>query len=75
MTMKAKLIAGVSAGMIALGALATPNKAEAYWNGWWIPGAVAGGLALGAAIASTNYYYYGYSPYYYGYRPYYAYRP
>jgi hypothetical protein len=44
--------------------------------GWWIPGAVVGGLALGAAIASRPYYYpgyygYGYDPYYYGGSPYY----
>ena len=23
------------------------------WGGWWWPGAVIGGLALGAAVAST----------------------
>ena len=68
--MKTKFIAVGSAAMIAL-AVAMPSKAEADWNGWWIPGAVVGGLALGAAIASTNPYYYGYRPYYYGYRPYY----
>ncbi len=72
--MRTKLMVGVSAAVIALGALATPNKAEAHWNGWWLPGAVIGGVAIGAAIASTNYYY-GYGPYYYGYGPYYAYRP
>lgn len=33
------------------------------WGGWWLPGAVIGGLALGAAVAAT------YPPYY---PPYYA---
>lgn len=66
--MKTKFIAAASAAMIAL-ALAMPNKAEAHSNGWWVPGAVFGGLALGAAIASSNSYYYGYRPYYYDYGP------
>ncbi len=77
--MKTKLIAVASAAMIALAAVAIPNKAEAYWRGgWWVPGAVLGGLALGAALASRPYYYgygpyyaYDYGPYYYGYGPYY----
>jgi hypothetical protein len=72
--MKLKLIALASAAMIGLTAVAIPNEAEARWRGggWWIPGAVVGGLALGAAIASRPYYYgpgyysYGYDPYYYG---------
>src|SRR5262245_34167447 len=77
--MKLKLIALVSAAMIGLTAVAIPNEAEARWRrgGWWIPGAVVGGLALGAAIASRPYYYgpgygYGYDPYYYGGGPYYG---
>jgi hypothetical protein len=71
--MKHKLIAVVSAAVIGLTAAAIPNKAEAHWRGgWWVPGAVIGGLALGAAIASSPYYYnYGYGPYYYGGGPYY----
>jgi hypothetical protein len=77
--MKLKLIALASAAMIGLTAVAIPNEAEARWRrgGWWIPGAVVGGLALGAAIASRPYYYgpgyygYGYDPYYYGGGPYY----
>jgi hypothetical protein len=77
--MKVKLMAAVSAAVIGLtAAVAVPNKAEANWRGgWWVPGAVIGGIALGAAIASRPYYYgpgyYGYAsgPYYYGGGPYY----
>jgi hypothetical protein len=72
--MNSKLIALASAAVIALTAVAIPNQAEARWRGggWWIPGAVVGGLALGAAIASRpygpGYYGYGYAPGpYYGY--------
>ena len=68
--MKTKLIAVASAAMIGLTAVAIPNKVEAHSNGWWIPGAVVGGLALGAAVASSPYYYGG-GPYYYGGDPYY----
>jgi hypothetical protein len=72
--MKRKLIAVASAAMIALtAAVATPNKAEAHSNGWWIPGAIVGGLALGAIASGAYrpYYGYGYDPYYYGGGPYY----
>jgi hypothetical protein len=71
--MKHKLVAVASAAMIGLTAAAIPNEAEAHWHGgWWVPGAVIGGLALGAAIASRPYYYdYGYGPYAYDYGPYY----
>src|SRR5215468_12323983 len=77
--MNSKLIALASAATIAVATVAIPDQAEARWRGggWWIPGAVVGGLALGAAIASRPYYYgpgyYGYAsgPYYYGGGPYY----
>jgi hypothetical protein len=70
--MKTKLIAVASVAVITLAAIATPKQAEARWRGhggWWVPGAVVGGLALGAAIASRPYYGYGYAPgpYYGGY--------
>jgi hypothetical protein len=70
--MKSKLIAVASAAIIGLTAVAIPNEVEARSRGWWIPGAIVGGLALGA-IASSAYrpYYYGPGPYYgYGYGPY-----
>jgi hypothetical protein len=72
--MNSKLIALASAATIAVTAAAIPNQAEARWRGggWWVPGAVVGGLALGAAIASRPYYYGG-GPYYaYGGNPYYG---
>jgi hypothetical protein len=81
--MNLKLIALASAAMIGLTAVAIPDQAEARWRrgGWWVPGAVVGGFALGAAIASRPYYYdggpyyaYDYGPYYYGGGPYYYYQ-
>jgi hypothetical protein len=73
--MNSKMIALASAATMALTAVAIPNQAEARWRGsggWWIPGAVIGGLALGAAVASRPYYYGG-GPYYaYGGSPYYG---
>jgi hypothetical protein len=72
--MKVKQIAVASAAVITLAAVAIPDQAEARWRGygWRAPvaaGAVVGGLALGAAIASRPYYGYGYAsqPYYGGY--------
>ena len=70
--MKMKLVALASAAMIALTAVVVPDQAEARWRrggGWWVPGVVVGGLALGAAIASRPYYYGPgyYGPGYYGY--------
>lgn len=69
--MKRKLIAVAAAAMIGFTAFAIPNQAEARWRGhgggWWVPGAVVGGLALGAIASSA------YRPYYGGYGPYYGY--
>ena len=64
--MNSKLIALASAVTIVLATVAIPDQAEARWRrgGWWVPGAVVGGLALGEAIASRPYYY---GPGYYGY--------
>jgi hypothetical protein len=69
--MRTKLIAVASAAIIGLTAAAIPNTADARWRGgggWWIPGAVVGGLALGAIASNAYrpYYGYGYNPYYYG---------
>ena len=72
--MKKALIALAAAATIGVTAVATPAKVEAHSNGWWIPGAIIGGLAIGA-IASGGYYgrpyYYGGGPYDYGPGPYY----
>lgn len=62
-----------AAGAIAAAAIATPTEAEAR-RGWWVPGAVVGGLAAGAIIAGAAGAYGPYGPY--GYGPgYYAYGP
>ena len=49
--MKRKLIAIASAAIIGLSGFVAPGKAEAHSNGWWIPGAIVGGLAIGALAA------------------------
>jgi hypothetical protein len=75
--MRRKLIAVTSAAMLALTATALPQKAEAR-DGWWVAGAVVGGLALGVLAANAYYYnpyWYGYYPAYYGYYPAYGYYP
>src|SRR5262245_57945722 len=70
--MTVKQIAVASAAVITLATVAIPNQAEARWRGygWRAPvaaGAIVGGLALGAAIASRPYY--GYGGYGYAYAP------
>lgn len=79
--MKKTLIALATAATIAVTAIAAPTRAEAR-DGWWIPGAIFGGLALGALAASAAYgpyygprYYYGPGPYWGGWGPAYAYAP
>lgn len=81
--MRRKSIAFAAAAMIGLAAITVPNKAEAYGRGWWIPGAVIGGLAAGAIISGAygySYYnpccyYYPRPVYYYYYGPEYYYTP
>lgn len=82
--MKKTLMSLATAATIGVTTISAPTKVEAHSSGWWIPGAVVGGLALGAIISSAYrpyyyygpgpYYYYGPGPYYYGPGPYY-YRP
>jgi hypothetical protein len=65
------MTAVATAAIIAAAAIA-PTDAEAR-RGWWIPGAVVGGLAAGAIIAGAAG---AYGPYgYYGPGPAYAYGP
>ena len=76
----------VMAGCLVLALLLTISLApsDAWANGhvhrggghfgFWGPGLVLGGLALGAAVSAPYYYRYG-SPYYYGYGPDYYYAP
>ncbi|HEY6023044.1 MAG TPA: hypothetical protein VIV34_02565, partial [Pseudolabrys sp.] len=71
--MKKSLVALATAATIVVTAVATPAKVEAHSSGWWIPGAIIGGLAVGAIASGAYYrpYYYGPGPYYYGGGPYY----
>jgi hypothetical protein len=48
--------------------LSSAVPSYAFHGGWWIPGAVLGGLALGTALAYP-YYAYPYPPYAYPYYP------
>jgi hypothetical protein len=86
--MRRKAIALAAAALIGLAAVASPSKVEARSSGWWIPGAIVGGLAIGAIMSGAygpyydepccyyypRPYYYYYGPRYHYYRPYY-YRP
>jgi hypothetical protein len=71
------MTAVAAAALVAVAAIAAPTEAEAR-RGWWVPGAVIGGLAAGAIIAGAAgaygpYGYYGPGPaYYYGPGPYYG---
>jgi hypothetical protein len=66
------MTAVAAAALIAVAAVAAPTEAQAR-RGWWVPGAVIGGLAAGAIIAGAAG---AYGPYYYGPAPgYYAYGP
>lgn len=67
--MRKKIMTISAAALIGLITIAAPNKAEAYSRGWWIPGAILGGLAIGTIISGA------YGPYYYGPGPYYYYYP
>ncbi|HEY7457860.1 MAG TPA: hypothetical protein VH765_03825 [Xanthobacteraceae bacterium] len=49
--MKRTLVAMAAAAALAAGTIAVPQKAEAHaW--WWIPAALVGGVALGAAVGA-----------------------
>ena len=73
--MRRKAIAVAAAALIGFTAIAAPTKAEAR-NGWWIPGAILGGLAVGAIVSNAYSwpgYYYNPCCYYYPRRAYYYY--
>lgn len=62
-----------AATIVTAAAVAAPSDAQAR-RGWWVPGAVVGGLAVGAIIAGSAgaygpYGYYGPGPGYYAYGP------
>jgi hypothetical protein len=49
--MKRTLVAMTAATALAIGTFAVPQQAEAHaW--WWIPAAIVGGVAVGAAVGS-----------------------
>jgi hypothetical protein len=49
--MRRTLVAMAAAAALAVGTFAVPQKAEAFaW--WWIPTAIVGGVALGAAVGA-----------------------
>lgn len=51
--MRSKGIAIIALALVAM-TLAVPSTSHA-WRGWWVPGAVAGGVLLGAAVAAPWY--------------------
>ena len=69
-----KLAAAVLVVVLLLSVTAVPSEAwgrhgghGCCWGGWWLPGAIFGGLALGAVAAATFPLYYAYAappPYY-----------
>jgi hypothetical protein len=59
-TMTARTMTVIAAAAVIAAALAVPTSAEAR-RGWWVPGAVVGGLAAGAIIAGSAG---AYGPYY-----------
>lgn len=75
-----KLLTVTTVILMAMSVMMTaPKPAEAHGGGGWVAGAIIGGIALGAVLASRHrhhrYYSYGYGPRYYSYgyyRPYYA---
>lgn len=74
--MRRKAIALLVAALVGVTAIAAPKKAEAH-NGWWIPGAIFSGLAVGAIVSGAYWpgYYYDPCCYYYPRRAYYYYAP
>ena len=69
--MKRTLVAMSAAAALAMGTFAVPQQAEAHaW--WWIPAAIVGGVAVGAAVGAPyayaaprgEYVYGGYGPSY-----------
>ena len=78
-----KLAVTILAVMMVLSITVAPSEAwgrghghGCCWGGWWLPGALFGGLVLGAAVAATYPPYYAYAaPPYYAYAapPYYGY--
>jgi hypothetical protein len=50
--MRTTLTALATAATLALATVVAPSQAEARW-GWWVPGAVIGGIAAGAIIGGA----------------------